>query len=77
MTTVTFSPDGRYLASGSNDRTVKVWRLHTAGEFATAPLLSKEGFIRNNIFDSNEEENNHFRQMIHSKEAYPILNLYS
>jgi WD40 repeat protein len=32
---VAISPDGRTLASGSNDKTIKLWNLQTQGEIAT------------------------------------------
>ncbi len=32
---VTFSPDGKYLASGSRDNTVKLWSVESQKEVAT------------------------------------------
>ena len=41
---VAFSPDGRRIVSGSNDRTVKVWDAATGDEVLT--LRGHTGFIR-------------------------------
>ena len=35
ITSVDFSPDGKTIVSGSDDKTLKVW---AAGEMATSPL---------------------------------------
>jgi WD40 repeat protein len=44
VTALAFSPDGRLLASGSRDRTVRVWDTQSGRE-AVAPLEARAGVV--------------------------------
>ena len=46
---VAFSPDGRYIVSGSYDRTVRVWDFHT-GQSVMNPLLGHKGYVTSVAF---------------------------
>ncbi len=42
MNSVSFSPDGKFLASGSDDKTVKLWSVESQKEVTTLQGHSSE-----------------------------------
>ena len=41
MNSVAYSPDGKHIVSGSDDRTVKVWDVATGKEVSAVFLLGR------------------------------------
>ncbi|TRU34720.1 MAG: protein kinase [Microcystis aeruginosa Ma_MB_F_20061100_S20] len=48
VNSVVYSPDGRYLASGSEDETIKIWEVATGGELRT--LTGHSDFFRSVVY---------------------------
>jgi WD40 repeat protein len=46
---VAFSPDGRHVASGSRDQTIRVWNAVT-GETVAGPFAGHTGFVKSVAF---------------------------
>ena len=44
VTSVAISPDGQILVSGSNDKTIKIWNLHTGKPLRTLIEAQKIGY---------------------------------
>ncbi|MCX7914660.1 MAG: hypothetical protein N2511_08785, partial [Thermodesulfovibrionales bacterium] len=48
VTSVAFSPDGRFIASGSSDKTVKLWEVSSGREIRT--FSGHNGFVNSVAF---------------------------
>jgi WD40 repeat protein len=48
VTAVAFSPDGQILATGSDDKTIKLWDLQTGVEIAT--LSGHDSYVQSVAF---------------------------
>ncbi|KAJ2924132.1 hypothetical protein H1R20_g12960, partial [Candolleomyces eurysporus] len=46
---VAFSPDGKYIVSGSDDNTIRLWDAHT-GQPALEPITEQSGWVRSVAF---------------------------
>jgi WD40 repeat protein len=54
VTTLAYSPDGKRLASASNDQTVKVWDTATGQE--TLALKGHSGFVTSVMFSPDGQQ---------------------
>ena len=53
MKTVAFNHDGTILASGSYDKTIKLWNIETKVEIATLKVSGSNGSVCSVAFNDN------------------------
>ena len=52
VNSVAFSPDGKYIASGSSDHTIRLWNIET-GEAAFQPFEGHQDYVLSVVFSPN------------------------
>ena len=57
VTSVSFSPDGEYLASASRDNRIKLWSVHDDGRLSST-LTGHEHWVWSVAFSPNHNDDN-------------------